>query len=242
MNLRQPLVQNDGKIVTIFFNKNQLSAFHAIWLWQNDRSNIMIPSGQRKQSPGCYNWKATIVKAAIHSCSFIEEELLHYPLLMTKVGAIHPVNTNVEEISKNGPKARTTKTISNNGDETTNNAKLVDLSQFLLVIQWNQPICKEFDTDEMNARSVFNLQWLKDWAYDTSSLESSRLGREISIEHTFIHKYKNAIEKQDQHEIHKRARHKGLISVDHNDVTNEHNRDGLIMFLDVSSNYCLDHN
>lgn len=232
MNLRQPFIENDGKTVTIFFNENLSSAFHAIWLWQNDRSNIMIPSGQRKQSPGCYNGKARIVKAEILPCSFIKDELLLYPLFMTNVGAIHPVNTNVDEISKNEPNART------NCDETTNNGKLVDLSQFVLVIQWNQPICKEFDTDEMNARSVFNLQWLKDWAYDISSLQSSRLGREISIEHTFIHKYKSAIEKQDQHEIHTRASHKGLISVDYNDVTNEHNRDGLIMFLDVSSKYC----
>ena len=226
MEFEQPKLQNDGKVLLIFFNEECSSLFHAIWLWQNSRSNIMIPSGQRKHSPGNYNGKASILAAAIHHCSFIKDALDH-PSFLTKRGAVHPVNidnnTNHNDASNNA------------NSKSSNGKKLEDLSHFVLFIYWNQAISTESNSDEMNKRSIFNLQWLKDWAYDVQSLQSSRLKREVSVDHSFIQKYKHAIEEKQQLDIQRRAAYKGLASVDYDDIVNQPSRDGLLGFLDVST-------
>lgn len=239
MRFEKPVIQKDGKLLIIFFNENHSSAFHAIWLWQNSGSNIMIPSGQRKQSPGNFNGKASVVTAEIHHCSFLQDEL-GYSSFLTRKGAIHPVNINNtnDDILNDGCSAARSNANANNRDCNANAnidiSNHEDMSQFLLVLYWNQPLSTDFNSNEMNKRSIYNLQWLKDWAYDVPSLQSSRLKREVSVEHSFIHKYKHAIEEKDQFEIHRRATHKGLASVDYDDVVNQLSQDGLLVFLDVS--------
>jgi len=184
----------------------------------------MIPSGQRKHSPGNYNGKASIVAAAIHHCSFIKDALDH-PSFLTKRGAVHPVNIDNNTNHNNA---------SNNANsKSSNGKKLEDLSHFVLFIYWNQAISTESNSDEMNKRSIFNLQWLKDWAYDVQSLQSSRLKREVSVDHSFIQKYKHAIEEKQQLDIQRRAAYKGLASVDYDDIVNQPSRDGLLGFLDA---------
>eukprot|EP01083_Nonionella_stella_P133072 404609_1 len=59
-----PPIQQFAECISIKFN-DHYTKFHAPWLWQNASCNEMMPSGQRKSSPGSWDIRTSIVNATI---------------------------------------------------------------------------------------------------------------------------------------------------------------------------------
>jgi len=220
----------------------------------------MIPSGQRKRSPGCFDKEAVILKATIHHCSTLQCENMN--LYMTRNGAIHPINTDMDiniNINTDAADDYVGASSSNNNDQDAPAGGAEDLSRFLLVITWNKAIGKDTNTvSDVNSNnknynynynytSIYNMQWLKQWAYDVLSTAASRMKREITTESTFLYKYHHLKEQQDGDGcLEQRQRHTGLLSLDYHDIihsdatllvdSSTFSGAGILSLLDVSLN------
>jgi hypothetical protein len=226
---QHPSLKNCGKkSIIISFDNQHSSTFHAPWLWHNDSRNIITPSGQRKQSPGYWNSEAAIVHASIRHGSDIDivslrQEVCQNADFITKSGAIHPINTCIAVDDT----TRSCK-IKNDGDVGVN----AELSELMLVITWNRPIHKDADIENENCNSIYNLLWLKQWAYDSFATTASRLKREVSDEHTFLYKYRQIKDREGIAAV--REMHDGLVSVDFRHVESDNIDNHSLRFFDVS--------
>ncbi len=112
-----------------------------------------------------------------------------------------------------------------------------DLSDLSLVVTWNRPINNAKGENEGDCDSIYNLSWLRKWAYDTNAANEARLEREVSVKHTFVHKHQQLLIKEtDENETAKENR-SGLLTTDYRQLMSD-NSDGLLSFLDVSGGCC----
>lgn len=212
----------------------------------------MTPSGQRIRSPGAWNHKTTIAKAEIVSFSDVENHCrtgktrLSPGFFLTEFGNVHPINTDANPDCFEG-------TLQNIPNDNDTGANVDEISQSFLLITWNEPTLNNIDDGSKNNEemltSVYNLHWLQQWAYDQHSIAAKRLKREVSLEQTFMYKYREMRDNR-QVDASSREKHLGLIGVDYNDLftavhdhgdieENMTSSSGLLKMLDVSYFYSL---
>ena len=195
----------DKKSIKVSFNDGIISTYHASWLWHNRTSNVQMPSGQMKESPGSWTIGTSIEDATIRPCAITSVNV------GAGVGAPSSRSPDPNEFifcssSSTGSSVCSSNPISDDGNRDIgythmlgfNGNKLRErkLTEFELAITWNRQIHDEAQSQSPCEPHVnvttYNLAWLKQWACDHVSYEMSRLKREISEKHTFLHKYRNA--------------------------------------------------
>lgn len=209
----------DKKSIKVSFNDGITSTYHASWLWHNRTSNVQMPSGQMKESPGSWTIGTSIEDATIRPCANTSVDV------GAGVGAPSSRSPDPNKIlfsssSSTCSSMCSSNPISDDGNRDIgythmlgfngNKLREIKLTELELAITWNRQIHDDDDDDdeagnndqdEAQSQSpcephvnvtTYNLAWLKQWACDNASNEMSRLKREISEKHTFLHKYRNA--------------------------------------------------
>jgi hypothetical protein len=220
-----PIIQGNGRLLKVHFpqpsskcnktNKNLIesSQFHAQWLWSNDPANFYTPSGQKKQSPGSYPGSllqtATIIRRGNDELG-LSSEIPSAPHLE----GVHPLHTTVlEEAGKK--------------EESMSRTRKRDRDDSLvLYLEWTN-----------GTKTFYDLEWLRQWAYDKPSLANGRLNREVTPNHTFIKRFADVTCADSERtnpifERHSKTRlthHKGLRHVDFCN----HDKHGAFDLLDV---------
>ena len=226
-----PIIQGNGRLLEVHFpqpsskcnktNKNLIesSQFHAQWLWSNDPANFYTPSGQKKQSPGSYPGSllqtATIIRRGNDELG-LSSEITPAPHL----GGVHPLHITVFEEA--GKKEQSTSRTRNKDSHSKDRD-----DSLVLYLEWTN-----------GTKTFYDLEWLRQWAYDKSSLANGRLNREVTPKHTFIKRFANAkcADSERTNTIFERdsktrlTHHKGLRHVDFCN----HNKHGAFDLLDVS--------
>lgn len=211
--IKEVRIGADGKTLHIHLDDKRKLSFHAIWLWQNDPKNYMVPSGQKIHSIS--SWKSSNF---IESCSVERWRDLDDKMnLATKAGSIHSLNTfpSSSQISEDSE----------------------DMSYFIKIKWGSTHTCDSSENYEL--QSFFHLQWLYDWSCHHDNLNDTRLKREVTPDHTFMAKYRLACTNQDTSASLEREEHNGLLSFNYDDVmigsddTNFASNEKVLSFLDA---------
>ena len=201
-----PIIDENGRILHIsFVGNHQRSHFHAPWLWSNDPNNFYTASGQKKESPGMYD--GSLIASAIVAKRFdLEEDGIILPTIPRR-GGVHPLNLLPPVTGADDDDLQ----------QQTDNDKEED--SLVLFITWQN-----------GTETFYDLEWLRKWAYDSSSLKKGRQGREVTPRHTFVRKFLQQEELDS--EIVRLRQYKGLRHVEYGDfVSNDKN--GVYNALDV---------
>jgi hypothetical protein len=177
-SIEQPKILENGKAIQVFFPRitdsndndtNESKIYHAPWLWVNDTSNFMKPSGQKIRSPGTFKVGTKIQDARI--------ELQNYDA-SSLIGSVHPFRQDEGDGNNDW-----------GSDESSNRSGGEGEAAWTLIITWSTM------TDKGNndkKTSTFDLTWLKQWSYDHQSIVDAIQEREVKTSHTFIHKFKSS--------------------------------------------------
>jgi len=174
-------VVRDGRGVSIRFpvsdGKDESSTFDAEWLWTNCPSGVLPDSGQRTRSPGEYpQWKvqsANIVSATDAAACITYgparpsgNSTRVLPVPPPPPGSCHPI-------------------LGNNLFRGTTESKRLQTEQPLLQVIWDTATSKRQADEETSVVSYFDMEWLRQWRYDETSLKRRRERTEVTAANAF---------------------------------------------------------
>ena len=175
-----PIIRKNGQLLKVYFPQKPLdcnpqsSQFHSQWLWSNDPINFSTPSGQKKQYPGSYPGlllqTATILHRGKDDITALDLKLPPKP----RHGGVHPFHTSAV-VKEEENKDRGSTRVEEKGEESISHTSEED--SLVLYLEWTN-----------GTKTFFDLEWLRQWAYDETSLAKGRLIREVTPNHTFIKK------------------------------------------------------